>query len=451
MISFSIPLYYVFFFFLMIRRPPRSTLFPYTTLFRSATRLSYFLWSTMPDEELFRLAERGELRKNVSGQLNRMLADSRSDALVQNFTGQWLQARDIEGIDINARVVLARDNGEEKELRRRFEEFRASLTNQNQQVKADGEKRRNFNRQRFFSKPKVELDRDLRRAMQLETEMFFAHIMREDRSVLEMIDSDYTFLNEKLASLYGIPNVTGEKMRRVTLPKESPRGGLLTEGTVLVVTSNPTQTSRLKRGLFLIENIIGTPTPRPPADVPLLEEAEKQFKDREPTLREVLELHRSKTLCSSCHSRMDPLGLALENFNALGMWREKERAQTIDTVGKLITGEPFHNIRELKQILKANHRLYFYPCLTEKLLTYAFGRGLLYYDVETVDQIVARLEKENGRSLALLTGIIESAPFQKRRNTSAVTAEARPQSQKEAKLQRGNGLKPALQRTELQP
>jgi len=155
--------------------------------------------------------------------------------------------------------------------------------------------------------------------------------------------------------------------------------------------------------------------------VPLLEEAEKQFKDREPTLREVLDLHRSKPLCSSCHSRMDPLGLALENFNALGMWREKERGQPIDAAGKLITGESFDNIRELKRILKSEHRSDFYRCLTEKLLTYALGRGLEYYDVETVDRIVARLEQENGRFSALLMGIIESAPFQKRRNFSAVT------------------------------
>jgi len=153
----------------------------------------------------------------------------------------------------------------------------------------------------------------------------------------------------------------------------------------------------------------------------LLEEAEKQFKDREPTLREVLDLHRSKPLCSSCHSRMDPLGLALENFNALGIWRQKERGQAIDAAGKLITGESFNDIGELKRILKNQHRLDFYRCLTEKLLTYALGRGLEYYDVETVDRIVARLDRENGRFSALLMGIIESNPFQKRRNLSAVS------------------------------
>jgi len=190
---------------------------------------------------------------------------------------------------------------------------------------------------------------------------------------------------------------------------------------MLVVTSNPTRTSPVKRGLFVLDNILGAPTAPPPPDVPLLEEAEKQFKDREPTLREVLELHRNKPLCSSCHSRMDPLGLALENFNALGMWREQERGQPIDAAGKLITGESFGDIRELKRILKTRHRLDFYRCLTEKLLTYALGRGLEYYDAETVDRIVARLDRENGRFSAMLMGIIESNPFQKRRNHSAAS------------------------------
>src|SRR5207247_8982696 len=159
------------------------------------------------------------------------------------------------------------------------------------------------------------------------------------------------------------------------------------------------------------DNILGAPTAHPPADVPLLEEAEKQFKDREPTLREVLDLHRSKPLCSSCHSRMDPLGLALENFNALGMWREKERGQPIDAAGKLITGETFHDIREVKRVLATYHRQDFYRCLTEKLLTYALGRGLEFYDVESVDQIIARLVNENVRFYDVLMGILECVGF----------------------------------------
>ena len=370
-----------------------------------ASRLSYFLWSTMPDEELFRLAGRGELRKNLTAQVKRMLGDPRSEALMQNFTGQWLQARDVEGIDINARAVLAKDD--------------SAGPPETNQVAGGG---RRFG----FRPPKFELDRDTRSAMRRETEMFFAHIVREDRSVTEMIDSDYTFLNEKLARHYGLTNlnVAGPEMRRVALPKDSPRGGILTQGTVLTVTSNPTRTSPVKRGLFILDNILGTPPPPPTDVVPLLEEAEKEFKDREPTLREVLELHRSKPLCSACHSRMDPLGLALESFNALGLWREKERNQPIDPAGKLVTGETFSGIHELKRILAESHRADFYRCLTEKLLTYALGRGLEYYDVEAVDQIVARLDQSNGRFSALLAGVIESAPFQKRRNAAAAVAQA---------------------------
>jgi hypothetical protein len=248
--------------------------------------------------------------------------------------------------------------------------------------------------------------------------MLFGHVLREDKSVLELIDSNYTFLNERLAQHYGIKDVSGREMRKVKLPPDSPRGGVLAHGSVLAVTSNPTRTSPVKRGLFILENIIGSPPPPPPEAVPDLEDSEKEFKDRQPTLREVLEVHRRDPLCSSCHTRMDPLGLALENFNALGMWREKERGQGIDAAGELITGEPFKNVRDLKKIIRDNRRSDYYRCLTEKLLTYALGRGLEDYDVEAVDRIVERLEKEDGRMSALITGIVESAPFQKRRSTA---------------------------------
>ncbi|PYK98294.1 MAG: hypothetical protein DME19_13155 [Verrucomicrobia bacterium] len=391
-----------------------------------ASRLSYFLWSTLPDEELFRLADRHELRVNLAAQVGRMLADERANQLVQNFTGQWLQVRDVDGININAQEVLARDGGEDKELeriRQRFRELQAIPEEQlTPEQKREREQLAERRRQRF-SRPAVELDGPLRHAMREETEMFFRALLREDRSVMELIDSDYTFLNERLARHYGIPEVSGNEMRRVALPESSPRGGLLTQGSVLVVTSNPTRTSPVKRGLFVLDNILGMPPPPPLPDVPLLEQSEKEFKDREPTLREVLELHRNKPLCSSCHNRMDPLGLALENFNALGMWREKERGQPIESSGRLITGESFNGIRELKQILKEKHRRDFYACLTGKLLTYALGRGVEYYDVETVDAIVERLEKQEGRISALLMGIVESAPFQKRRNAATVTTD----------------------------
>ncbi|HHY85314.1 MAG TPA: DUF1592 domain-containing protein [Verrucomicrobia bacterium] len=367
-----------------------------------ASRLSYFLWSTMPDDELFRLASRGVLRKNLRAQVARMLADPRADALVENFTGQWLRLRDLDGISINGPVVLARDAGRERELRR--------------------------NRGRLDG-PRIELDGELRLAMRRETELVFTTVMRENRSVIELLDADYTFLNEKLASLYGIPGVSGAEMRKVQLPEDSPRGGVLTHASVLVVTSNPDRTSPVKRGLFILDNILGTPAPPPPANVPALEAAETEFKDRLPTLRESLEAHRADPMCASCHRRMDPLGLAFENFNALGMWREQERNQPIDATGRLITGESFSGVRELKRLLADEHRRDLYRCLTEKLLTYALGRGLEYYDTETVDRIVRQLEADDGRFQPLLFGIVESAAFQKRR------AQAAPASEQAARME----------------
>jgi hypothetical protein len=393
-----------------------------------ASRLSYFLWSTMPDAELYALAGRGTLRANLAAQVKRMLADTRSEAFIENFVGQWLQVRDVEGIDINARAVLARDAGQERDMRQTRERFQAlrdipddKLTEDQQ---AELQKIREQFRRRFGNRQNIELDRDLRRALRQETEMAFAHVMRGDRSVIELIDSDYTFLNERLAKHYGLTNwvgtnFVGGEMRLVSLPKDDPRGGVLTHGAVLIVTSNPTRTSPVKRGLFVLDNILGTPPPPPPPDIPNLEESEKGFDGRQPTLRETLEVHRGKPLCSSCHNRMDPLGLALENFNALGMWREKERGQPIDAAGKLITGETFHDIRDVKRILATRHQRDFYHCLTEKMLTYALGRGLAYYDVHAVDQVVERLATENGRFSALLMGIVESASFQKRRNPNA--------------------------------
>lgn len=350
-----------------------------------ASRLSYLLWSTMPDDELNALADRGQLRPALSTQVKRMLADPKSEMFVRNFVGQWLQARDIEFVPINAQAILGLP--------------------------------------RVRGGPRVEFGQDLRKAMRAETEMFFAHIVKEDRSTLEMLDSDYTFLNEKLASHYGVQGVKGEQMRRVDLPVDSPYGGVLTQGSILAVTSNPTRTSPVKRGHFILENILGTPPPPAPPDVPDLEEARKEFEGREPTLREMLAFHAGNTLCQSCHARMDPLGLALENFDAMGLWREVEAGQPITPAGKLITGENFADIRELKRILSTERRLDYYRCLTEKLLVYALGRGLEPADVHTVDQIVDRLEQEKGRFSTLLMGIIESTPFQKQRASSnAATA-----------------------------
>jgi hypothetical protein len=346
--------------------------------FSLASRLSYFLWSSMPDAELFRLAGRGELRRELRAQVARMLQDPKAQALVRNFTGQWLQARDVEFVPINVRAALgpaARPN-------------------------KDG---------------RVEFDSAFRKLMRGETERYFEHVIREDRSVLELVDSDYAFLNERLAAHYGVPGVTGDDLRLVQLPPDSPRGGILTQGTVLAVTSNPTRTSPVKRGLFILDNILGTPPPPAPPNVPDLEEARKEFKGREPKLSEMLAVHRANKLCSSCHSRMDPLGLALENFNAIGGWREREAGQPIEPAGQLITGENFADIRELKRVMVRDRRQDIYRCLTEKLMTYALGRGLDHHDAHTLDEITARLDAAGGRMSVLLQGVVESPAFQKQR------------------------------------
>lgn len=337
--------------------------FPLVDEHSLASRLSYFLWSSMPDDELIGLADRGDLRANLPAQIERMLKDRRASELAENFAGQWLRSRDVE----------------------RFE-------------------------------TDLEFSHDLGMAMSGETEAYFEHIVRENRSVLELIDSNYTFLNERLADHYGIKGVEGSKMRRVELSEDSPRGGVLTQSTLLVVTSNPTRTSPVKRGLYILDNILGTPPPPPPQNVPLLEDAASAITGHKPTVRELQEQHRKDPLCHSCHARMDPLGLALENFNVLGEWRETEQDRPIDSSGELLTGEKFDDVRQLKKILTNERRLDFYRCLTEKLLTYSLGRGLEYYDEHTIDQIVEQLDREQGKFSVLLTGIINSAPFQRQRN-----------------------------------
>ena len=393
--------------------------YPFVDEFSLASRLSYLLWSSMPDEELLRLAEAGELRKNLTTQLERMLKDNRSKAFVRDFVGQWLRARDIDTVPIEAQFVLAREDASGRELereQRRLRELKNIPERQLTQAERDElETLRASIRRARNAPPRADMNGGLRSAMRRETELCFEYILREDRSLLELLDADYTFLNERLATHYGITNVTGREMRRVNLPADSPRGGILTQGTVLGVTSNPTRTSPVKRGLFILDSILGTPPPPPPPDIPPLEDAAKGLTNRTPSLRETLAAHRENALCSSCHNHMDPLGLALENFNAMGRWRTTEFGEAIDATGSLVTGETFNDVRDLKHALVKNHRQDFYRTVTEKLLIYALGRGLEYYDVETCDQIVARVEAANGRASALIAGVVESAPFQKTR------------------------------------
>ena len=391
-----------------------------------ASRLSYFLWSTMPDAELIRLASEHKIRKNLWAQVDRMLTDPRSAEFIGNFVGQWLQARDIESVIINAPAVMSRERLPDPEAEKRRDRFRALNRKPPDELSEAEKKELQQARTVFFASfrrfREFELNGELRRAMRRETEMYFEHIVRQDRPLVELLDSDYTFLNERLAKQYGIDGVQGNSMRLVKLPASSHRGGILTQGTVLAVTSNPDRTSPVKRGLYILDNILGSPPAPPPPNIPALEASGKKVGGRTPTVHESMVLHRSQASCASCHARMDPLGLALENFNALGRWRDKERADPIDASGKLLSGESFGDIGELKKILVDRHRREFYRCLTEKMLTYALGRGLEYYDVHAVDTIVERLEGADGRARALIAGIIESTPFQKRRQSTKLGA-----------------------------
>jgi hypothetical protein len=329
---------------------------------------------------------------------------------------------------LRGRRGFRRRDRERRERREERAEEEESLSDEERAKRREEERKRQEQREKIFAAfrrfntIRDSFNSELRNAMRRETEMYFEHIVREDRSVLELLDSNYTFLNGRLAEHYGIDGVRGREMRRVELPADSARGGLLTQGTLLVVTSNPTRTSPVKRGLYILDNILGTPPPPPPATVPPLEQAANEIEGREPTVRELQEIHRRDPLCQSCHARMDPLGLALENFNALGMWRETEHDRPIDASGNLLTGEKFAGIRELKSILKEKHRLDFYRCLAEKLLTYALGRGLEYHDEHTVDQIVERLEQDEGKFSSLVRGVVGSAPFQRQRPVETVAA-----------------------------
>ena len=383
-----------------------------------ASRLSYFLWSSMPDEELFRLARKGRLRDNLDTQLKRMMADKRSEAFIKNFSGQWLHARDIESVNISSLDVWLREHPNPEAMAAR-EEY--SLLREIPNALRTPEQKEAYTRTRALiralsSGERPELKRPLQRDMRQETELYFEYIIREDRSLSELLDSDYTFLNDRLATHYAIKGVKGSNFRKVSLAPGSPRGGILTQGTILAYTSNPTRTSPVKRGVFILENILGTPPAAPPPNIPALEDVASGKDIEAMSLRETLALHREDALCRSCHNRMDPLGLALENFNAMGIWRDAELNQAIETDGVLITGESFSSIQEMKRILANERIIDFYYCFSEKLLTYALGRGVEYYDTATIDELVETLKQSEGSPSALLAAIVHSAPFQKRRN-----------------------------------
>ncbi|MEX2260835.1 MAG: DUF1592 domain-containing protein [Bryobacteraceae bacterium] len=330
-----------------------------------ASRLSFFLWSSIPDDELLNLADQGRLKDPEvrRRQVRRMLDDRRSQALVSNFAGQWLHLRNLAT------------------------------------VKPDPE---------AFSA----FDESLRRSFQRETEMFVESILREDRSVLDLLAADYTFLNQRLAEHYGVPKIYGSQFRRVTVSDPNP-GGLLGQGSILTVTSYPNRTSVVQRGKWILENLLGAPPPPPPPDVAELKPHGEDGKSL--TIREQMEQHRTDPTCASCHSRMDPIGFALENYDAIGRWRTKDGGSAIDASGQLPDGARFEGPDGLKKLLLASYSDAFAATVTEKLLTYALGRGLEYYDKPVVRSIMKKAAGENYRISVLIDGIIESAPFQMRR------------------------------------
>jgi hypothetical protein len=334
------------------------------TQYELASRLSYFLWSSMPDDELFALAGQGTLREpnTLEAQVRRLLQDPKARALTENFAGQWLQLRSVAQLSPDPKL---------------FPKF----------------------------------DSALRTAMIRETEFFFDHIVKEDRSIMDFLDADWTFVNERLAKHYGMSGVKGNEFRKVSLG-DSQRVGVLTHASILSVTSNPTRTSPVKRGKWILDNILNTPPPPPPPDVPELSEDSKVVSSA--SLRGRMEQHRTNPNCAVCHQRMDPLGFGFENFDAVGAWRTKDGKFDIDPSGELPSGQKFSGPRELVKILKARDAE-FRRCLVEKLLTYALGRGLEYYDKCAVDDICAAMARDNNRFVTMVLAIVRSDPFQMRK------------------------------------
>lgn len=327
-----------------------------------ASRLSYFLWSSIPDEELRQLADNGQLDDDdtLCAQVRRMLDDPKADAFIENFAGQWLQLRNLQALEIDRRKYPLYDD-------------------------------------------------DLRRSMVREAELFFGDVVRNDHRISAFIDSPYTYIDGRLAALYGIEGVEGDEFRRVNFGDSSVRGGVLAMGAVLTVTSNPTRTSPVKRGLFVLEEILGNPPPPPPPDIPPLEQVVSENSKRM-SLREQLSAHLTDPVCASCHRRMDPIGLAMENFDAIGAWRDSDAGMPIDASGELPGGIIFEGPEGLKQILLAREES-FVENLTRKLMTYALGRGMEPFDRPTVYRIARQAEQAGGRFSAIIEGIVLSETF----------------------------------------
>jgi Protein of unknown function (DUF1592)/Protein of unknown function (DUF1588)/Protein of unknown function (DUF1587)/Protein of unknown function (DUF1595)/Protein of unknown function (DUF1585) len=332
--------------------------------FELASRLSFFLWSSMPDDELLSIAEHGKLKdsKVFAQQVARMLDDPKSKAFVSNFCGQWLLLRNID------------------------------------QIKPDVEQYPAF-------------DESLRRAFRQETEALFNFILRQNRPLTEILDANYTFVNDRLAEFYGIPGVYGSRFRRVDLSDPN-RGGLLGQGSILTATSYPTRTSVVLRGKWILENLLGSPPPPPPPDVPALE---LHAKGRQMSVREAMEAHRANPVCASCHARMDPIGFALENYDGIGAWRSTDNGVAINASGKLPDGAEFVGPAGLKKLLLTQHRGEFLSTFAEKLMTYSLGRGLEPSDQPALRAILREAQKQDVTVPALIDAIVDSPQFQMRR------------------------------------
>jgi hypothetical protein len=328
-----------------------------------ASRLSYFIWSSAPDERLLELAAKNQLRQNLASELRRMLADWRAYALTENFAGQWLQLRDMD--------IVSPDS-------RRFPEWNGRIA----------------------------------AAMKRETQTFFQHILNENRSILEFLNADYSFMDKRLAQYYGIQGPGGDKFEKVSL-QGTPRGGILTHGSILTLTSEQTRTSPVKRGKYLLENILGTPPPPAPGGVPPLDE--KEARSSKLTLREQLAEHRSNASCAGCHAFLDPIGFAFENYDAIGRYRTEEKKKPIDASGQLVRGQTFKDLAELRGILARDLADDFTRNLAENLLTYALGRGLGYSDKPAVQEIVRRTKAAGYPFQEMFLAVVESVPFQKMR------------------------------------
>lgn len=352
------------FLFRIERDQPGKPIAPISDL-ELASRLSYFLWSSMPDEELLTLASANRLRPALPAQIKRMLADPKSRALVDNFAGQWLQFSNID--------VLKPDPT-------KFPDFEDSL----------------------------------RLAMRRETEYFLTDLIRRDGSILEILDAKHTFVNERLARFYGIPGVEGPEFRRVDMSNSKRGGGVLAHGSILTISSYSTRTSPVLRGKWILENLLNAPPPPPPPGVPTLDEGKA---GESASLRQQMEVHRSNAVCASCHQRMDPLGFGLENLNAIGQWRDMDGKFPIDPSGQLPDGRTFQGPQALKKLLTDNSTQ-FSEAVTDKLLTYALGRGLERYDKRIVREIAANLPKRNYAFSALVENIVNSLPFQQRRSAT---------------------------------